>query len=101
MVGRKLSRIALILVGAATVACTTLPDTSAYTAATLQVKNSAAAAGGALQSEIVRMTERLPESDQPRAKDLGTRFDAAWQKTVGSLDGLGRYAESIEEITKA
>lgn len=101
MVGHKLSRVALVLAGVATVSCTPLPDTSPYTAATLQVRNSAAAAGGVVQAEFARMTPLLPQERQARAAQLGTRFDEAWRTTIASLDGLGRYAESLEEITKA
>jgi hypothetical protein len=101
MASKRLSFVVLALFATATVSCTSLPDTSSYTAASFQLKNSAAAAGAVLQSELGRMSEQLPENQRARAKDLGTRFDAAWQTTVGSLDGLGRYAESIEEITKA
>ena len=101
MVGRKLSRIALILAAATTASCTPLPDTSPYTAATVQVRTSAAAAGSALHDEFGRMTDRLPEDKQARAAEISAAFDDAWKKTMGSLDGLTAYAESIEQITKA
>ena len=92
---------AVSLVVAATAGCTALPDTSGYTAASFQLKNSAAAAGSVLQSELGRMTEQLPADHRERAASVATRFGGAWESTVRSLDGMARYAESIEEVTKA
>jgi hypothetical protein len=95
----KLS-ITALLVGAA--ACTSLPDTSGYTAATLQLKQSAVAAGAVMHAELARTAEQIP-GDRNRATltRAAADFDAAWQVTVESLAAMGRYAESVQELTGA
>lgn len=103
--GRKLARqrilAALAACALAVGACTALPDTSGYTAASLQLKSAAAAAGTALSAELGRMAGQVPESRRADATAIATNFDAAWKTTVDSLGALGRYAESIEEVTRA
>lgn len=86
---------------ALTAACTTLPDTSAYTAASVQLKSSAGAAGSALHGELVRLADQVPPGQRERATRLASDFDTEWQKTVNALQALASYAESIEAITKA
>lgn len=98
---RYAGRLALVVLVFAASACTSLPDTSGYTVASYQLKSAAAAAGSALHTELARTAEQLPENSRARATELAVRFDAAWATTVRSLDGTARYAESIEELTKA
>lgn len=86
---------------ALTTACTTLPDTSGYTAASVQLKTSAAAAGSALHSELARLVDQVPPGQRDRTARIAAGFNEEWQKTVEGLGALARYAESIEEITKA
>lgn len=81
--------------------CTSLPDTSAYTAASYQLNSSAASAGKAVDAEFDRMTALLPEDRRARAQAEQVRFNAAWASTVQSMGGLASYAESIEELTDA
>jgi len=98
----NLSRnLAIALALSATTACTSLPDTSGYTAASLQLKQSAAAAGSVLEAELGRMAEYLPADRRDGVGATVQRFGAAWGTTVASLDAMARYAESIEEITAA
>ncbi|HYJ52469.1 MAG TPA: hypothetical protein VEW04_04795 [Allosphingosinicella sp.] len=99
--GRKTKLATLAALGLATASCTALPDTSGYTAASLQLRTSAAAAGSALSTELGRMTELLPAARRPDAVSIAGQFDEAWATTVASLGALGRYAESIEAVTKA
>jgi hypothetical protein len=99
--GRKRILTALAAAGLATAGCTALPDTSGYTAASLQLRTSAAAAGSALGAELGRMTELLPAASRTEAAGITANFNAAWGTTVASLGALGRYAESIEQVTKA
>jgi hypothetical protein len=92
--------VTALVVGAA--ACTSLPDTSGYTAATFELKQSAAAAGSALRSELVRSAEQIPgEQNQADLADATTNFDRAWQDTVESLAAMARYAEAVEALTDA
>jgi hypothetical protein len=102
MAGKRASLAALAVISMTTASCTSLPDTSAYTAATLELKQSAAAAGSVLSSELTRTAAEIP-GDQNRAAlaAAATKFDAAWQDTVGSLAAMGRYAESVEDLTNA
>ncbi len=92
----------MALVAGAT-ACASLPDTSGYTAATIQLKSSAAAAGTLLEGELKQADERLRARDpnDTRLSDVATRFNTAWETTNQSLDGLVSYANSIELITLA
>jgi|GEM_PF-4660201 len=87
---------------AATAACTSLPDTSGYTEASMQLGHSVAAAGGALKTELARTTTQIPDSAQrERVKAAADQFDAAWATTVESVTALGRYAQAVEELTAA
>lgn len=98
---RQKMLLLLATAGLATAACTSLPDTSGYTAASLALRPAAAAAGTALGSELVRMTDLLPADNRAEATGIANNFNEAWATTVVSLGALGRYAESIEAVTKA
>jgi len=86
---------------AALTSCTTLPDTSGYTAASYQLNSSTVAAGKAVESEFDRMTLLLPPDRRVEAQNQKGRFTAAWATTTKSMGGLARYAESIQELTDA
>jgi hypothetical protein len=99
--GSNRTLAALAALGMAAAACTPLPDTSGYTTASLQLRTAAAAAGSALGAELVRMADLLPAANREEATGITNNFNAAWATTVAALGSLGRYAESIEELTKA
>jgi len=85
-----------------TAACTSLPDTSAYTGATVEMRNSLRQAGGILGAELARGVAVLPPGFRTPALDSATsRFETAWGQTNGSVDALVRYAESVEALTAA
>jgi hypothetical protein len=87
---------------AGTAACTSLPDTSGYTEATLQLGQSVSGAGGALKSELARTAPLIEDPSQRESiQSAATRFDEAWAATVESLAAMGRYAEAVEELTAA
>ncbi|MBV9883327.1 MAG: hypothetical protein JO276_09990 [Sphingomonadaceae bacterium] len=95
-----ISAIALLVVGAA--ACTPLPDTSGYTAASSQLKQSAAAVGTVMHDELARTTDRIPgEQNRARLATATINFDNAWHDTVGSLSAMADYAQSVEDLTNA
>lgn len=88
--------------GLATASCTSLPDTSDYTKATVQVRNSVRLSGDLLEAELERGIAAIPaDLRTPALATASKDFSAAWGATTGSLDALTRYAESIETLTKA
>jgi hypothetical protein len=70
--------------------CATLPDTSGYTTATIQVKQAVATAGNVVEAEL--------ESAGTVPVQEIKKFHNAWKMTVSSLDAMVSYAESIEQI---
>lgn len=96
----RISAIALLAAGAA--ACTPLPDTSGYTAASSQLKQSAVAVGTVMHDELARTTDQIPgEENRARLAAATTSFDNAWHDTVGSLSAMADYAQSVEDLTNA
>ena len=83
----------LVLVGFMLVGCATLPDTSGYTTATIQLKQAVATAGNVVETEL----ESAGTVPVKKVKD----FQNAWEATVASLDAMITYAESIEHIVDA
>jgi hypothetical protein len=82
--------------------CTSLPDTSGYTEATFDLKQSTVAAGSALRSELVRVGEQIPgDQNQAAMRSATDNYDRAWAETVESLAAMGRYAEAVEALTDA
>lgn len=99
---RTLKSVPLIFAGLLA-SCADLPDLSGYTAATQQVKQSVAAAGDAVGSEIRAFNTTLADDDvrKGQLKAAITSFDDSWKITVGSLDAMVKYAESLEAISDA
>ena len=85
--------IVLVLVGVVLGGCATLPDTSGYTTATIQVKQAVATAGNVVETEL----ESAGTVPDKKVKE----FQNAWKTTVASLDAMITYAESIEQIVDA
>ena len=85
--------VILVLVGFMLVSCATLPDTSGYTTATIQLKQALATAGNVVETEL--------ESAGTVAAKRIKEFQNAWKATVASLDAMITYAESIEHIVDA
>ncbi|MGZ8182438.1 MAG: hypothetical protein ACXWT1_10795 [Methylobacter sp.] len=85
--------IALLLGG-----CTTLPSTSGYTAATIQVKYAVATTGEVVEAELVTAIDAGATTAN---NDSVKNFNAAWSQTVDSLDAMVKYAASIEQIVDA
>lgn len=91
-----------VLVSAGLLAgCTSLPDTGGYTTASYSLKYTSTAAGLAVLREFENLAIALPQERQERVQSAGKDFGAAWGSTVRSMDGLARYAESVEELTAA
>lgn len=83
----------LFLISGLLSGCMTLPDTSGYTIATIQVKQAVATAGNVVEAE-------LKSAGSVSGKSI-SGFRDAWKKTVDSLDAKIAYAESIEKIVDA
>jgi hypothetical protein len=83
--------------------CTTLPDATGYTAATIEVKQSVAASGAVVEAEITNAAASLGEDSSARdtAGKLAEQFKQAWTPTVASLDAMIAHAQSIEAISAA
>jgi hypothetical protein len=85
--------VILVLVGIMPGGCATLPDTSGYTTATIQLKQAVATAGNVVETEL----ESAGTVPGKKVKE----FQNAWETTVASLDAMITYAESIEQIVDA
>jgi len=90
--------VILLLVGSLLGGCRTLPDTSGYTAATIQVKQAVAATGDVVKEELLSASKaQATTADDETVKN----FEAAWAATMRSLDAMVVYAQSIEQIVDA
>jgi hypothetical protein len=88
----------LVLVGSLLGACTSLPDTSGYTAATIQVKQAVATTGDVLEGELLSAIKvNATTANDEAVKNL----KAAWAATMRSLDAMVAHAQSIEQIVDA
>lgn len=82
--------------------CQTLPDTSGYTSATIEVRQSAAAAGDLVRSEIEGAAATLDDpASRQVAQAAADSFRQAWGVTLASLDATILYAQSIQDIADA
>lgn len=90
--------ITIVLAGGLLVGCANLPDTSGYTAATIQVRQAVVSAGDAAESELVSAISAGATTATRKAVD---RFRISWKQTVRSLDAMVAYARSIEGIVDA
>ena len=100
---RSISRALTVLACAALGACTTLPDTSSFTAAAVATQQSTASVGGAVTAELEAAANALPQGD-PNRQSLEaslTTFRTSWEGTDRSLAAMVRYAESVEGIVHA
>jgi hypothetical protein len=88
----------LILVGSLLGGCTSLPDTSGYTAATIQVKQAVATTGDVVKGELLSAIKaKATTANNESVKNL----EAAWAATMRSLDAMVAHAQSIEQIVDA
>lgn len=88
----------LVLVTGLLGGCATLPDTSGYTAATIQVKYAVATTGEVVEAELVAAKDAGATTANTASVE---KFNAAWAQTVKSLDGMVAHAQSIEQIVDA
>ncbi|MBN4055001.1 hypothetical protein JYT15_00680 [Acidimicrobium ferrooxidans] len=87
-----------ILVGGLLGGCTSLPNTSGYTAATIQVRQAVATTGEVVQQELrMAIKAKATTADNESVKNL----KAAWAATMKSLDAMVAHAQSIEQIVDA
>ncbi|NJD05379.1 MAG: hypothetical protein FIA97_02635 [Methylococcaceae bacterium] len=88
----------LALVTLLAAGCTTLPNTSGYTAATIQVKQAVSTTGQVVESELLNAIEaRAIKADE----SLAGQFHSTWNQTTHSLDAMVGYAQSVEQIVDA
>lgn len=88
----------LVLVGSLLGSCTSLPDTSGYTTATIQVKQAVATTGDVVQGELLSAIKaKATTANDESVKNL----EAAWAATIRSLDAMVAHAQSIEQIVDA
>jgi hypothetical protein len=88
----------LALAGSILGGCTSLPDTSGYTAATIQVKQAVATTGDVVESELLSAIRA--EATTANLESI-KNFRAAWAATTRSLDAMVAHAQSIEQIVDA
>ena len=81
--------------------CTSLPDTSAYTAASYRLQSTSVAAGKLVDNEFERLIKVVPEDQAQNTLDEAGKFKAAWASTTTSLAAMARYAESVEKLANA
>ncbi|MBW1801586.1 MAG: hypothetical protein JRJ85_12765 [Deltaproteobacteria bacterium] len=90
--------VILLLVASLLGACASLPDTSGYTAATIQVKQAVAATGDIVEGELrSAIKSKATTANDESVKNL----KAAWAATTRSLDAMVAHAQSIEQIVDA
>lgn len=88
----------LVFAGSLAVGCTSLPDTSGYTAATIQTRQAVATTGDVVESELESaITAKATTADAESVKNLQT----AWAATMRSMDAMVAHAQSIERIVDA
>jgi len=88
----------LILVCSLTGGCTSLPNTSGYTAATIQVKQAVSTTGDVVTEELrLAIKAQVTTANDETVKKL----NAAWTATMRSLDAMVAHAQSIEQIVDA
>jgi hypothetical protein len=88
----------LVLVGGLLAGCASLPDTSGYTAATIQVKEAVRTTGDVVQAEL---SAAIDAGATTANTDSVARFNAAWAGTMRSLEAMVAHAQSIEQIVDA
>jgi hypothetical protein len=86
------------LLGSLLTGCASLPDTSGYTVATIQVKQAVATTGDVVKEELLASSEIQAAAIDA---DAIKKFEAAWKTTLDSLDAMVVYAQSIEQIVDA
>jgi hypothetical protein len=93
-------KYALIALAFAASACTSLPDTSGYTAATSELSTAIGSAGDLTHAQLVAAAADIqtPEVRQT-AQQNAVQFREAWDRTSGASRRMVDYAESIEAIT--
>ena len=88
----------LVLISGLSGGCTSLPDTSGYTAATIQVKQVVATTGDVVKAELASAIK----AGATTANDASVKkLKAAWAATTNSLDAMVAHARSIEQIVDA
>jgi hypothetical protein len=99
---RSKAKLAVTALLAGVAACTSLPDTSGYTAATFELKQSAVAVGAVMQTEMARTAAEIPgDNNRDDLTAKATAFGHAWGITVTSLAAMGDYAQAVEDLTNA
>jgi hypothetical protein len=88
----------LVLLGGLLAGCTSLPNTSGYTAASIQLKQAVATTGDVVEAEL-RLAIKAGATNADEASVA--KFKAAWKATDGSLDAMVAHAQSIEQIVDA
>lgn len=93
-------KLALVVLAFAATACTSLPDTSGYTAATSELSSAIGAAGDLTHTQYkAAVAEMNSGTIQGRAEADVNQFREAWDRTSGATRSMVDYAESIEAIT--
>jgi len=78
--------------------CATLPDTSGYTIATIQVRQAVATTGEVVEGELLSAIKAgATTADAASVKHL----NSAWASVIRSLDAMVAHAQSIEQIVDA
>ena len=86
------------LVGGLLGGCASLPDTSGYTAASIQVKEAVGTSGDVVQAELASAIKAgATTANVESVKNL----KATWAATMNSMDAMVAYAQSIEQIVDA
>jgi hypothetical protein len=88
----------LVLVGGLLGGCTSLPNTSGYTAATIQVKQAVATTGDVVEGELL---SAIKAQATTAADESVKKLKVAWAATMRALDAMVAHAQSIEQIVDA
>jgi hypothetical protein len=88
----------LVWVGSLLGGCTSLPDTSGYTAATIQVSQAVATTGDVVKGELL---SAINANATTVSNESVKNFEVTWAATMRSLDAMVAFAQSIEQIVDA
>ena len=90
--------IILVLLNWLLAGCTSLPNTSGYTTASIQLKQAVVTTGNVVEQELLSAIEvKAINIDQNNVNE----FQEAWSATNGVLDAMVVHAQSIEQIVDA
>lgn len=100
---RAVRRLLLPAVLAALTGCASLPDTTPYRDATLQLRSAVVAGGNAVQSGLESAAASYAANDAVgvQLKQTSDRFGSEWRARVDGADALLAYTEAVTDLARS